>query len=128
MALLTTKETKIIMSDSHQLLRQHIEAMIRRDLDMIMDDYTEASVIITPDGQVAGLEAIRKMFRRFFSAVPEGATLKIDRDYADGNYAYIVWHASSEYIDIPMGTDTFVVENGKITFQTYAGLMQPKNH
>ena len=116
------------MSDSHQLLRQHIEAMIRRDLEMIMDDYTEESVIITPDGQVSGMEAIRKMFKRFFSAIPPHAELKIDRDYADGDYAFIVWHASSEFLDIPMGTDTFVIRDGKISFQTYAGLMQPKNN
>jgi len=35
----------------------------------------------------------------------------------DGNIAYITWSAGS---GIPLGTDTFVVDNGKIVSQTFA--------
>jgi hypothetical protein len=35
----------------------------------------------------------------------------------DGNIAYITWQVGS---DIPLGTDTFVVDDGKIVFQTFA--------
>ena len=35
----------------------------------------------------------------------------------DGNIAYITWSIGS---DVPLGTDTFVVDNGKIVSQTFA--------
>jgi hypothetical protein len=35
----------------------------------------------------------------------------------DGKIAYITWSAGA---DIPLGTDTFVVDNGKIVSQTFA--------
>ena len=34
-----------------------------------------------------------------------------------GNIAYITWSVGS---DIPLGTDTFVVENGRIVAQSFA--------
>jgi hypothetical protein len=39
-------------------------------------------------------------------------SLRVDR-----NVAYITWCVGS---DIPLGTDTFVVDNGKIVSQTFA--------
>ena len=35
----------------------------------------------------------------------------------DGNLAYITWSVGS---DIPLGTDTFVVDKGRIVSQTFA--------
>ena len=40
----------------------------------------------------------------------------------DGNIAYITWSVGS---DIPLGTDTFVVDNGKIVSQTFAMYAAP---
>ena len=40
----------------------------------------------------------------------------------DGNVAYITWSVGA---DIPMGTDTFVVGNGKIVSQTFAMYARP---
>jgi len=40
----------------------------------------------------------------------------------DGNIAYITWSVGS---DVPMGTDTIVVDNGKIVAQTFAMYAAP---
>ena len=39
-----------------------------------------------------------------------------------GNIAFITWSVGSE---IPLGTDTFVVDNGKIVSQTFAMYAPP---
>ena len=58
-------------------------------------------------------------FTDFIGSLPAGAidhfSLKSLR--VDGNIAYIAWSVGA---DIPMGTDTFFVGNGKIVSQTFA--------
>jgi hypothetical protein len=36
------------------------------------------------------------------------------------NIAYIVWTADSSFVSIPLGTDTFIMENDKILYQIVA--------
>ena len=38
----------------------------------------------------------------------------------------LVWSAASPTVSVPLGTDTFVVRDGKIVFQTFAGQIVPK--
>jgi hypothetical protein len=45
----------------------------------------------------------------------------------DGEHAYIFWKAESDNYDVPLGTDTFVIRDGKIVFQSFAGQIIPKN-
>ena len=44
----------------------------------------------------------------------------------DGNTAYIVWKAETADNRFELGTDTFIVQNGKIVTQTFAGKISPK--
>jgi hypothetical protein len=37
----------------------------------------------------------------------------------EGDIVTIAWSSSSEFAGIPLGTDTFVVRNGKIVAQTF---------
>lgn len=48
------------------------------------------------------------------------ALFELDKQEVNGELAYIVWHAGSV---IPLGTDTFIVQNGKIKYQTLAVYM-----
>ena len=42
-------------------------------------------------------------------------------DFAEeGDVAYIAWSAETPTMRVPIGTDTFVVRNGKILVQTFA--------
>ena len=43
-----------------------------------------------------------------------------------GDVAYIVWKAETPKLVVEMGTDTFVVRNGKIAVQTFSVHMVPK--
>jgi hypothetical protein len=44
----------------------------------------------------------------------------------DGDTTYIVWKAETADNRFELGTDTFIVQNGKIVTQTFAGKISPK--
>jgi hypothetical protein len=44
----------------------------------------------------------------------------------DGEHAYILWTAETADNVYEMGTDTFVVHDGKIVAQSFAGKITPK--
>ena len=61
-----------------------------------------------------------------FPAFPsEGTVLEIDRMVIENELAYIVWHAKTPTVEVPLGTDTFIIEDGKIKLQTFAGVINP---
>lgn len=83
----------------------------------LISDFTEESVVLTPEGAVHGLEAIRAFFTGLVEANPtfmEG--FELIRQEIHGEVAYIVWKNDK----IALGTDTFIVKNGKIMTQTFA--------
>lgn len=49
----------------------------------------------------------------------------MDKAVVDNAVAYILWHATTPTIEVPLGTDTFVILDGKIKFQTFAGVINP---
>jgi hypothetical protein len=50
----------------------------------------------------------------------------MDTMSVEGDVGYIVWHASCADQDIVIGTDTFVVRDGKIATQTYTAKVEPR--
>ena len=49
------------------------------------------------------------------------------RQEVDGDVAYIVWKAETADNRYELGTDTFVVPDGKIATQMFAGKTSPKD-
>lgn len=55
-----------------------------------------------------------------------GAHLSMNQQSIDGGHAYIIWTAETADNVYEMATDTFVVQDGKIVAQTFAGTVRPK--
>ncbi|GAA4443426.1 hypothetical protein GCM10023188_44180 [Pontibacter saemangeumensis] len=85
-----------------------------------MKDYTEESEVLTPEGPLKGLAAIRELFGGFFKAIPTGSAFEMKLLTVSGPVAYIAWTSESTVARIPMGTDTFFLEGDKIRFHTVA--------
>ena len=64
-----------------------------------------------------------KVFEEF--AKP-GASSKMLRQEVDGDTAYLVWTAETADNRYELGTDTYIVRNGKIVTQTFAAKVSPK--
>ncbi len=107
-------------------LLHHLTAFGGGDVDEILADYTEESVLITPDGALRGLAEIRPLFENFVKILPPGADFQMLKQVTEGELAYIFWKAESESTRIPLGTDTFIVRDGKIVLQTFAGTIEKK--
>ena len=108
------------MSDveSTQAVLQHHLQAFGEGIDSIMTDYTENSVVITADATYRGLDEIRDFFTAFEAGLPEGfwEAFRMNRQEVV-EVAYILWDALPW---IELGTDTFVVREGKIGIQTFA--------
>ena len=97
----------------------HLKAIFAKDVDAIMEDFAEDAVLFTPDGLFRGAGEVREFFIGFVANLtPEMlADFSATRQEFDGEIAYLVWTIGDI---IPLGTDTFVVRNGKIVTQTFA--------
>jgi len=114
--------------DTQAVLDHHLAAFGAGDADEIAKDYTDESVLITPEGVVNGRAAIHTTFQEIFAGVFAPGTYEFSMDlmHVAGHSAYIVWHAQCATVDIVLGTDTFVVQDGKIAVQTYALKVEPR--
>jgi ketosteroid isomerase-like protein len=110
------------------VLNHHLEGFSNGNVDAVMEDYTEDSVLITPDASLTGLESIRALFTGFFGGLFKPGTYEftLDRMEISGDVAYIVWHSTNEGMDVKLGTDTLLIRDGKIAVQTFAAFMQEK--
>jgi len=108
------------MKSTEEVLDHHIQAF-EEDLDSILSDYDENSCIMSPQGTFRGLDEIRDFYSAFVGALPEDFLDVFHITYSDidGEVAFIAWEALPWF---PLGTDTFIIQDGKILYQTFAAL------
>ena len=116
----------VLVTKTEEILNHHLSAFIETDVDEIMKDFTRNSELLTPQGPLKGLDAIRSFFEEIFTIVPKGSTLDLKQTTIKDNVAYIVWSAESPFVSIPFGVDTFIMENDKILYQALGAHIIPK--
>ena len=106
-------------SQTGATLSRHLQAFASRSVDAVMQDYTEESVFVIPDGPLHGLGEIRNFFSTFIDTLPAGflEAFKIQKLEVVGELGYLLWEASPWVL---LGTDTFFVRNKHIMLQTFA--------
>ena len=109
-----------------RVLDHYIQTFQQNDLEGVMADYTEESILVTPDRTFTGLAEIRENFVGAFQALPtKGTTMTLTKSLASKDIGYMVWKATTPTLEFRYATDTFVIRNGKILRQTYAGEVAP---
>jgi uncharacterized protein (TIGR02246 family) len=95
------------------LMQHRVQALTSRDIDAVMSEYAEDAVILTDEGILKGLEAIRAMLMQTFTQAPPGTleTLTIDKQYVTGDYIFVLYSIPALNLS---GNDTFCIRNGKI--------------
>jgi ketosteroid isomerase-like protein len=122
------EETNDVAAATQDVLAHHLECFGKVDLTGTMTDYTDASRFFTPDGLLRGSEAIRRFFAVLFEEFEKpGMSFELLRQEISGDTAYIVWTAETADNRFEIGTYTFIVQNGKILTQTFAGKISPKH-
>ena len=116
----------VTQTKTQEVLNHHLSAFMEADVDEVLKDFTEQSELLTPDGALKGLNAIRSFLEEVFKMVPKGSTLETKQMIVRDNLAYITWSGESSFVSIPLGTDSFIIENDKIVYQTLAAHIIPK--
>jgi ketosteroid isomerase-like protein len=121
-------ETTGVTAATQDVLAHHLECFGKLDLAGTMADYTDDSRFFTPNGLLRGSEAIRRFFVVLFEEFEKpGMSFDLLRQEVSGDTAYIVWKAETADNLFEIGTDTFIVQDGKILTQTFAGKISPKH-
>lgn len=116
------------MSHSIQdVLNHHMTCVSRSDVDGIMEDYTDSSILFSPDGPLQGMAAIRQFFVTLTTEMmPAGTNFVSVRHDAVGDTVFLLWHAESNTMKFHLGAETLVIREGKIVTHSFAAAVQRK--
>jgi uncharacterized protein (TIGR02246 family) len=114
-------------STARQVFEHHLGALSAGDLDDILSDYTDDSIVIGPDGALKGRQAIRGFFETVLASLFKPGTYQFTMDtlHVLDDVVYLVWHADCASADIVFAADTFLIKGGKIAVQTFAAKIEP---
>ncbi|WP_136244957.1 nuclear transport factor 2 family protein [Mycobacterium intracellulare] len=108
-----------------EVFAHHGAALAAGDLDEILTDYAEDSVLITPAGVARGRQAIRRVFAQLLADIPD-ANWDLKTQLFDGDVLFLEWAADSAASRVDDGVDTFVFRDGVIAAQTVRYSPHPK--
>ena len=115
------------MASTKDVLDHHVKSFSEGDLASILSDYAPGAVLFTPGGPLRGADAMRPLFQAMIAEFGKpGAAFRLTRQSIEGDCAYIVWTAETADNVYEVGTDTFVVRDGKIAAQSFAAKITPK--
>ncbi len=106
--------------DTEAVVRRHLQAFLeRRGIDALLSDYAEDACFLSEDRAWCGKRAIGSFFEGFLAWLSPQAfgQFALRQLRVEGEMAYITWSAGP---DVPLGTDTFVVRQGRIVAQSFA--------
>ena len=105
------------------VFNRHVAAFTSGNLDEVVSDFTEQSVVFTPDGVFEGLDQIRSVYQALlaeFGVINRGDSpgIQIDTLLVRHDTLFITWHAESKHHLFGFGTDTFVFKGDKVERQS----------
>ena len=112
-------------SVTEAVVRNHLQAFLdQKGIAAILSDYDDDARLLSEDKTYRGKPEIRGFFEAFMDALPPQAIdhFSLRSLRVEGDIAYITWSVGRE---LPLGTDTFVVRDGKIVSQTFAMYAAP---
>src|SRR5262249_46715262 len=115
------------MGSTQEVVDHHLHAFFERDLDGVLSDYAPGAVLFTPDGPLHGPGAIRTLFKNLVAEFGKpGASFQLKQQSVVGDACFILCTAETADNVDELATDTFVVRDGKIVVQSFAGRIVPK--
>ena len=115
------------MTSTKEVIDHHLNAFAQRDVKGVLSDYAPDAVFFTQQGPLKGTDAIRPLFQALIAEFAKpGAVFRMQQQFVEGDSAYILWTAQTADNVYELGTDTFVVRDGKIVTQSFTGKITPK--
>jgi len=108
-----------------EVFAHHGAALAAGDLDEIVADYADDSVVLTAAGAAHGKEGVRGVFVKLLDDLPDAAW-DLKTQVFDGDFLLLEWAADSVVNRVDDGVDTFVFRDGMIRAQTIRYTRRPK--
>ncbi len=109
-------------SSTTEVWNHHIQAWESRSVEAIVSDYSDDSVLVLNNQVFKGRDQIAQVFTQLFVIFDDGIN-RIDTPVLFDRFVYITWNYTPTGNREFFGTDTFVIENGKIVLQTIASTL-----
>jgi hypothetical protein len=109
-----------------EVFAHHGKALAAGDLDEIVADYADDSVVITSAGVARGKDGARTVFVKLLDDLPNAAW-DLKTQILDGDVLFLEWAADSAVNRVDDGVDTFVFRDGMIAAQTIRYTPHPKS-
>lgn len=116
-----------------EVLERHLKYFGDGDLEGLLSDYVPETVVFRPvgfggaGGAAKGAAALRSVFSIVLAEFAKPDTrFEMRQKVIEGDYAYIVWEAETTRNVYELGSDTFIVKDGKIVLQSIAAKIVPK--
>ena len=115
------------MESTEQVLQHHLKAFGDTNIQEFMADYASDAVLFTPSGPLKGHDAIRPAMEGVLAEFGKpGTEFSMKQQTVEGDHAYLVWTAETADNVYDLGTDSFVIRNGKIAAHFFAAKTTPK--
>lgn len=109
-----------------EVFAHHGRALAAGDVDQIVADYADDSVVLTSSGAARGKDAIRQVFIMLLDDLPNAAW-DLKTQVFEGDVLFLEWTADSANNRVDDGVDTFVFRDGMILAQTVRYTLQTKS-
>jgi len=115
------------MASTKDVIDHHLKSFGQGDLEGILSDYAPNAIFFTATGALRGTDGIRPLFQAMIAEFGKpGAAFHMKQQFIEGDHAYILWNAETADNVYELGTDTFVVRDGKIVAQSFTGKITPR--
>ena len=109
------------MLSADEVFDHHLSVFGAGSIDGILTDYTEDTIMIYGDRVWRGLSGARDFFHMWLDElIPAGSSFDLIERVTVDEWLYITWTAESPRYRFDHGTNTFLIRDGKILFQSVA--------
>lgn len=106
------------MRTAEQVVEDHLEKRAMGDLEGdIRQNYAKDIVLLTTTGVYRGHDGVREAAEELNEYLSDGV-YEFTTKYVEGSHAFVEWNTDGIDTQVSGGADSFMVENGKITFQS----------
>ncbi len=117
-----TKQVGATTASTKDIMDRHLKFFSESDLGGILSDYAPDAVMFTANGTLKGVGEIKPLFQAMIAEFGKpGASFSLKLQAVEGDCGYILWNAETSDNVYELGTDTFVVQQGKIVVQSFTG-------
>lgn len=116
------------MRTTTEVLHDHLEKRLAGDVEAdIATNYASDVILLANTGNYHGHDGVRSSAADLADNIDSDSVFEYSRTQIADRFAYLEWTATGKDRVVRDGVDSFVVENGKIVFQSIRYTVQPSN-